>query len=334
MDIVVSFFEYRPCRHEPACAPAWHQCVDDDGPSRVAWESFCRSFERPNWEPFPSENLEAKTGGGYHKPAALERAAYALATFGGDGQRTKANVQAVYGLVMDFDHGRTVGWATKTYRNLLAIIHTTFNHTAAKPRIRVIVPYARPVSGEEHERVWDLFAKRRKSDPQTRACNQRWYLPAVHTGNAAEYEHAVCDGDPLDVDAILRRGGPGPAKARADLRTASAPIPITQDVHGQRRIVAAITYLKSAPLSIDGQGGRATFFSVCVSLTRKMRLPHDYAEALIERYYNPRLVTARTTTWAPDEIRERLASAAATSCASPGLVVSDDFARAIVGGVH
>ena len=80
------------------------------------------------------------------------------------------------------------------------------------------------------------------------------------------------------------------------------------------RLANAATYLTGkAKLSIEGEGGRNVAFGVCGTLARLFRLPLDVARELILTHYNPRLVAAGTTEWQPEEIDERLSSAALTS---------------------
>lgn len=127
-------------------------------------------------------------------------------------------------------------------------------------------------------------------------------------------------------------------KAAAVLVGEVSEVPIddpTND-YGRARIAAAIDYLDNAPLSVEGQRGRDRFFSVCLYLTRRLRLPIEVAADCVEAIYNPRLMAVGTTTWDRDEIENRLESARDTACeVGPGNIMSEDqwrHARATMAG--
>jgi hypothetical protein len=108
------------------------------------------------------------------------------------------------------------------------------------------------------------------------------------------------------------------------------PIADRESIYGQARINAARVYLCRAPLSIKGQGGRNTMFTVCAALVRRMRLPLDIAVDLLDTYYNPRLRAAGTSTWsrtAPSKhgmsLEERCLKAATTGNVPPGNVLDE-----------
>jgi hypothetical protein len=104
------------------------------------------------------------------------------------------------------------------------------------------------------------------------------------------------------------------------------PVPISDpsNDYGQRRLAGAVQYLDQAALSIEGQRGRDTFFSVCCYLMRRLRLPLDIARDCVEVIYNPRLVAAGTTTWTREDIESRLASARDTSSNVPPGSILDE----------
>jgi hypothetical protein len=112
-------------------------------------------------------------------------------------------------------------------------------------------------------------------------------------------------------------------------RVEPVPLPDPSSPYGHARIRGAVEYLRTAALSIQGQTGRNTMFGVCAVLVRRMRLPIDVAEALIEAIYNPRLAEAGTGTWsnAPSRhgmsITERLEKARDTGHVPPGSVLDE-----------
>lgn len=121
------------------------------------------------------------------------------------------------------------------------------------------------------------------------------------------------------------------------------PVPILDptNVYGQARIRSAVEYLRTAPLSIKGEAGRNTMFTVCAVLVRRMRLPLEVAAELIEVVYNPRLAAAGTDTWSVHtpsrhgmSVMERLEKARDTGNIPPGDVLAEaTWARLQLGGV-
>lgn len=111
------------------------------------------------------------------------------------------------------------------------------------------------------------------------------------------------------------------------------PVPIRDrgSPYGQRRIQAAIRYLKTAPLSIKGNNGHTTMFSVCCYLVRRLLLELDLAADLLEEHYNPRLEAAGTGTWSREtksphgfSIMERLIKARDTASEVPINVIDTE----------
>lgn len=68
------------------------------------------------------------------------------------------------------------------------------------------------------------------------------------------------------------------------------------------RLEAARAAVISAPLSIEGQRGRHTLFGLVCRLICDHRLPVHVVVELLVTAYNPRLIAAGTTAWAPDEL--------------------------------
>ena len=154
--------------------------------------------------------------------------------------------------------------------------------------------------------------------------------------------HATRDGVPQKLETIgdpNELGAWSPVLEQADRVRAkpvrSAPIygavePVqisdTKNEYGQARLVAAVRYLQQAPLSIQGEKGRDTFFSICCYLVRRLRLPLDVAADCIEEVYNPLLRAVGTEEWDRHEIENRLESASSTaSRVEPGEVWTEAF---------
>jgi hypothetical protein len=72
------------------------------------------------------------------------------------GTRAEANVVEVSALVLDYDSGLHVVQAERAVSalGLAAAWHTSWSHTAAHPRFRMVVNVSRSMTADEFSRVW------------------------------------------------------------------------------------------------------------------------------------------------------------------------------------
>lgn len=142
-------------------------------------------------------------------PAAVKDCTgYVLGELNGT-RRAKGTVAARYGVTLDVDDSTPDQVQTFLDRvrgmGVWAVVHTTYRHTEAAPRCRVILLYSRPVTPDEHRTLTRaLMADFGIAFDETCAQPERFmYVPAA--ADRAAYEHEVIDGAPLDVDAWLDR---------------------------------------------------------------------------------------------------------------------------------
>jgi len=98
---------------------------------------------------------------------------------------TQDNIEAIFGIALDFDKGRSSFELVKEVVSDLDIeflIHTTANYRADEPRLRVIIPYAEPLYGKDghqlHKRSWVYFNKLvGPIDPAGKNPVQKWLFP-------------------------------------------------------------------------------------------------------------------------------------------------------------
>lgn len=160
--------------------------------NRLPWDTFVARFVA---DPEPSLAKEGVAG-------------FALATF--IGRRALANVEHVFALVLDFDDGgTTIDEATHLFPRARGAIYTTFSSTPDKPKLRLVLPFARPVVPEEYARLWawaEARCSRRKHPIDRRACDasRLWYIPS-HPIGCTTYEWTELPGRPLDVESLLTR---------------------------------------------------------------------------------------------------------------------------------
>jgi hypothetical protein len=138
----------------------------------------------------------------------------------------------------------------------------------------------------------------------------------------------VVDAPPAPAPAWLleRLRAQRPRASTKARHGAVEPIPIgdLSSAYAYARVDAGVRYLETAALSIEGQRGRDTFFSIACYLVRRLRLPIDVAALLVAEVYNPRLVAVGTTTWGEAETVNRLESARDTSSEVPPGDVPDE----------
>jgi len=97
------------------------------------------------------------------------------------------NVQSLTALVFDFDHVTldALGAVLSVFAPYEYAAHSSWRHTAAEPRFRLVLPLSRPASQSEHAHLWKTFADiaigaGAHPDPKCRDAAHRYYWPVVH----------------------------------------------------------------------------------------------------------------------------------------------------------
>lgn len=122
--------------------------------------------------------------------------------------------------------------------------------------------------------------------------------------NGKTYD-VIDDRDPVDAPAwLLEWPGLRGVEVSKTKGGDNAPIPCGGE-ELVRRTTLAIEYLKTAPAAIEGQGGSGALWDVALKLVRKLELPLEVADQLIEKHYNPRCSPA----WSSVEIWHKLEEA-------------------------
>lgn len=116
------------------------------------------------------------------------------------GRRETEDVLHASCLVLDYDDGTPIDEAVATWRPYFHIVHTTWSHTAARPRFRLVLPLARPVTPAGFARLW-AWAEERSGlaiDPTGKGVARAYALPAVASPEA-ERDARVSPGPLLDA---------------------------------------------------------------------------------------------------------------------------------------
>lgn len=95
--------------------------------------------------------------------------------------RGSSGVESLSCLVLDFDDGTRIQDASACWESFFHIVHTTWSHTEAHHKLRLILPLVQPVRAEDWGAVWD-WAERRTGqviDPAMKGTGATYALPAV-----------------------------------------------------------------------------------------------------------------------------------------------------------
>ena len=67
----------------------------------------------------------------------------------GTVRRSKANVVALWGIVLDVDEDKTIEQTAELLDGLEYVLYTTFRHTPEKNKFRVVIPFSEPLLAED-----------------------------------------------------------------------------------------------------------------------------------------------------------------------------------------
>ncbi|MGI8838909.1 MAG: DUF3987 domain-containing protein [Pyrinomonadaceae bacterium] len=114
-------------------------------------------------------------------------------------QRQLKNVQQVCALVMDFDHEAEFQRELQPWRAQSFVAHTTFSHTPAAHRFRVIVPLKESIPAADFPQLWKWASSvsKGKIDAAASDASRMYYVPGRRSEND-EYLFEANEGEILD----------------------------------------------------------------------------------------------------------------------------------------
>lgn len=133
-----------------------------------------------------------------HLPGLKDGSGIIAATFALNSRLEQKNVESVTGVILDVDgkfrrNGELVhevvdpDWflAKLPYRG---VAHTSYNHSPAHPKYRIILPLAEPLSPAEFHRLWMWLFERvdKKCDPSCKNPDRMFFLPRCTAEAAAD----------------------------------------------------------------------------------------------------------------------------------------------------
>lgn len=125
-----------------------------------------------------------------------------------DGRRRKENVikRSMLTLDMDYaDEAEVIAGSIELLYSYACCIYSTHKHTKDSPRLRLIIPLARPVSADEYQAISRSIAKDigiELFDDTTYEPNRLMYWPS--TSSDGEYYFCAIEGSFLNPDDILK----------------------------------------------------------------------------------------------------------------------------------
>ena len=127
----------------------------------------------------------------------------------GADKRGTENVTHVSCLVLDYDDGTPIAEASVTWSSFFHLVHTTWSHTAERPKFRLVMPLAFPVPAEDWGKVWSWAEEiaRFEIDPAMKSPAATYALPAVpHRAWPREaFSRPWAILDPVDEGILERR---------------------------------------------------------------------------------------------------------------------------------
>ncbi len=124
----------------------------------------------------------------------------------GHSERGTEGVSHVSCLVLDYDSGVRIESARACWLDYFHLVHTTWSHTDAHPKFRVIFPLAVPVPAGEWEKLW-YWAEEKSGgeiDPSMKGPAATYALPAVAHGRwpreAISHAAPLLDPRELGID--------------------------------------------------------------------------------------------------------------------------------------
>ncbi len=198
------------------------------------------------------------------------------------GRRSLANVITIGAMVLDIDHWP--GAIDEFSAEMKAIDqqlawHTTYSATATALRFRFILPLSRRVDRSEYDVLWrtvvDVLGF--GVDTSTKDASRAWYIPTLPPSEF--YWADSCDGQPIDVDGVLRRG------SRAQVpRPVPPPAIWLSDSDRSSALGRVRAYVEKIPGAVSGQRGHTQTFRVAQYLVRGFGLSDSEALQVLEEW--------------------------------------------------
>lgn len=136
---------------------------------------------------------------------------FCVANFKPGGRRDDDYVESVWAVVLDFDTGRTTeSHFRERLKEWFFTAYTSYSHRPNDERWRVVIPYAKPVSTEQHKLVFDYFNTLFDGDldKRGRVPSQAWYTPACPADAEGDFKSFTNEGPLFDTESVRAAKNP------------------------------------------------------------------------------------------------------------------------------
>jgi hypothetical protein len=122
-----------------------------------------------------------------------------------DDRRHNAGFERASVVALDVENGVSTREAHARFVGAHHAIYTTWRHTTAEQRFRLVLPLGRDVNAQEYKLLWVILARRLGSgaDPQTKDLARALFLPAIRPDGGRALAKAWAEAPLLDPDAVL-----------------------------------------------------------------------------------------------------------------------------------
>lgn len=135
------------------------------------------------------------------------------AYYGENAKRGSEHVIHLSCLVLDYDLGMPVGEAVGAWQEYFHIVHSTWSHTPEKPKFRIILPLAEPVSTGDWHRVYEWAQERTGMavDPTGKSIGSTFALPTLKMADQPRIGFSQA-GPLLDtrLEGLIEKAAPPP----------------------------------------------------------------------------------------------------------------------------
>ena len=152
------------------------------------------------------------------------------------------NVQSLTALVFDFDHVTldALGALLSAFTPYEYAAHSSWRHSAAEPRFRLVLPLSRPATPREHASLWQTFAAiaigaGAHPDPKCRDAAHRYYWPVVHPDRLADAFALHNPGKRVTVEGVAPAPSTAPKPKAAPATTPAKTSIFSSKADAQRR---------------------------------------------------------------------------------------------------
>jgi len=130
---------------------------------------------------------------------------FIMGAFSKPGTREASDMLFMCGFTGDIDTGRVSKEVIQAnMAGFQYLAYSSYSHSHDVPMWRFVVPYSRPVTKAEHEKVYAYLHRAfdNQLDPRCKTTAQLWYTPACPPDAAQYFEFFAGEGDLLDPDTI------------------------------------------------------------------------------------------------------------------------------------